>query len=296
MTSHQREKFPGREKKTKQTHPAARDLLPLDTSCLQGRVARTTGWPLGLPVPAQGSQTLPYTRALLPVMANSSLPSTFLPASVSPLGSTAASVGTWPRKSPWWKGKDRISGVLPAGWWHEACGTGAPKTGSSGGAGMHLRALIHYLECGGEETTPFTFSLLRALLLITSRSMYEKIQFFLLDEQRQLRSSMRSACPDLTAERWGDKGGWVCLVGKVEDVSFLLSLLSGMFLLCDNHLSSVLRGAAGRVVDHHPTFHPIAKLLLCCTNIAPAGKMRRADGAEAAFSWARDLLLLLRCT
>lgn len=72
MTFHRSEKFPGREKKT-QTGPTDGDLLPLDVGCLQGRVARTAGWPWGLPVPAQGSRTLPYAQALLPVIADGSL-------------------------------------------------------------------------------------------------------------------------------------------------------------------------------------------------------------------------------
>lgn len=72
MTFRQREKVPAREKKT-QAGPRARDLLPLDISSLRGRVAGTAGWPLGLPEPAQGSRTLPYAQALLPVIANGSL-------------------------------------------------------------------------------------------------------------------------------------------------------------------------------------------------------------------------------
>lgn len=49
----------------------------------------------------------------------------------------------------------------------------------------------------------------------------------------------------------GDKGGWVCVVGTVEIISFLLSFLSKMFLLCDNHLPLVIGGLTGWLVDLH---------------------------------------------
>lgn len=149
------------------------------------------------------------------VIANGSLRGTFLPASVSPLGHAGASVGTWLRKSPWWKEKGGISGVLPAGWWCEFCGMGQPQTGSSWGAGLRLQALIHHPDCGGNHTVHF----LPVLLLIIPRSVYEKIQFFLLDEGRHMRSGT-AACPSLMAERWVIREGGSVLLGLWKSSAF----------------------------------------------------------------------------
>lgn len=73
---------------------------------------------------------------------------------------------------------EKVPLVEGEGWWCEFCGMGQPQTSSSWGEGLRLQALIHHPDCGGNHTVHF----LPLLLLIIPRSVYEKIQFFLLDE------------------------------------------------------------------------------------------------------------------